>query len=361
MALPKKYDFNDYDNYITDPNPTTSAEAQDYFRNMDMLVSALVDAYLWQPNTTYTKGDVVKSPSMPSGVEAVCVNDTNGKSSNIEPEWGSVGGENIADGTCFWKLRWQHWSKSVIPMENLGLEYATEKQVEQGINNTAVMTPLRTKQEMLNHSSKGIDIPVLTLVGSRTVADLRTALEEWLSSVNFSCNAVRFGAPLYFVEAWNNEDLTYNIPDASYWNVYSIGSYGTAENTHLLFVSYDAKNIYTVRRQGNVWGKIEKLATNNALSMPSRNVIQISVSDATSGSDYYTAPADGWISAEFVQSGSGNSCGLRVVDCELWSYIGTGLADVELHVPIAKGQQCEMRRYNCTIRVAKFIYAQSEV
>ena len=61
MALPKKYDFNDYDNYITDPNPTTSAEAQDYFRNMDMLVTAMVEAYLWQPNTTYTKGDVVKA------------------------------------------------------------------------------------------------------------------------------------------------------------------------------------------------------------------------------------------------------------------------------------------------------------
>ena len=113
MALPKKYDFNDYDNYITDPNPTTSAEAQDYFRNMDMLVTALVDAYLWQPNTTYTKGDVVKSPSMPSNVEAVCVNDTNGKSSNIEPSWGSVGGGNVSDGTCFWQLRMQGTVTSV--------------------------------------------------------------------------------------------------------------------------------------------------------------------------------------------------------------------------------------------------------
>ena len=113
MALPKKYDFNDYDNYLTDPNPTTSAEAQDYFRNMDMLVSALVDAYLWQPNTTYAKGDVVKSNAMPSNVEAVCVNDTNGKSSNIEPSWGSVGGGNVSDGTCFWRLRMQGTVTSV--------------------------------------------------------------------------------------------------------------------------------------------------------------------------------------------------------------------------------------------------------
>lgn len=113
MTLPKKYDFNDYDNYITDPNPTTSAEAQDYFRNTDSLVGALVDTFLWQPNTTYAKGDVVKSPSMPSNVEAVCVNDTNGKSSNVEPSWGNVGGGNVSDGTCFWELRMQGTVTSV--------------------------------------------------------------------------------------------------------------------------------------------------------------------------------------------------------------------------------------------------------
>ncbi|MBR5173246.1 MAG: hypothetical protein IKW14_07600, partial [Phascolarctobacterium sp.] len=115
MALPKKYDFNDYDNYIPEPNPTTSAEAQSYFRNTDSLVGALVDAFLWQPETNYKNGDVVKSPSMPNGVEAVCVSTNGGKSSNVEPQWGNVGDENIADGTCFWKLRWEHWSKSVIP------------------------------------------------------------------------------------------------------------------------------------------------------------------------------------------------------------------------------------------------------
>ena len=113
MPLPKKYNFNDYDNYLTEPNYTTSAEAQDYFRNMDMLVGALVDAFLWQPETNYKNGDVIKSPSMPNGVEAVCVAENGGKSSNVEPQWGNVGGENIADGTCFWKLRMQGTVTSV--------------------------------------------------------------------------------------------------------------------------------------------------------------------------------------------------------------------------------------------------------
>ena len=80
---------------------------------------------------------------MPNGVEAVCVSTNGGKSSNVEPQWGNVGDENIADGTCFWKLRWEHWSKSVIPMENLGLEYATQTQAQAGTDNTTVMTPLQ--------------------------------------------------------------------------------------------------------------------------------------------------------------------------------------------------------------------------
>ena len=119
MALPKKYDFNDYDNYLTDANPTTSADAQDYFRNTDSLVGALVGTFLWQPGTNYANGDVVKSNSMPNGTEAVCVSTNGGKSSNVEPQWGNVGGKNVVDGTCFWKLRWKHWSKNVDEIADL--------------------------------------------------------------------------------------------------------------------------------------------------------------------------------------------------------------------------------------------------
>ena len=30
MAIPKNKNFSDYDNYLTDANPTTAAQAQDY-------------------------------------------------------------------------------------------------------------------------------------------------------------------------------------------------------------------------------------------------------------------------------------------------------------------------------------------
>jgi hypothetical protein len=104
MSLPKVKDFSDYDNYVTDPNYTTSAQAQEYFKNQGELLKAVILSSFWQPSTTYTKGAVVETPSMPKGTEAVCVS-ASGKSSTAEPEWGSVGGANIADGTVFWQLR----------------------------------------------------------------------------------------------------------------------------------------------------------------------------------------------------------------------------------------------------------------
>lgn len=120
MAIPKKLDFSDYDNFITEPNYTTSAEAQDYFRNMDELLEALVDCGLWQPQTNYPNGYVVVSPNMPNGTEAVCVAKNGGVSSNVEPQWGSVGGGNVSDGTCFWHLRYRAVSVNNIEADNKG-------------------------------------------------------------------------------------------------------------------------------------------------------------------------------------------------------------------------------------------------
>ena len=138
MALPGNKDFNEYDNYLSDPNPTTSAQAQDYFRNQAELLKAVIDCDFWQPETVYQPGDVVCSDSMPNGTEAVMVATKASVTSNVEPQWGAVGGANISDGACFWKLRWQHWSKDI----------ATQKQAEAGTDNTKVMTPLRTAQEI---------------------------------------------------------------------------------------------------------------------------------------------------------------------------------------------------------------------
>ena len=41
MAIPKNKNFSDYDNYQTDSNPTTAAQAQDFFRNQAELLKAV--------------------------------------------------------------------------------------------------------------------------------------------------------------------------------------------------------------------------------------------------------------------------------------------------------------------------------
>ena len=119
MALPGNKNFSDYDNYITDQDPTTSAQAQDYFRNQAELLKAVIDCDFWQPETVYQPGDVVKSDSMPNGTEAVMVATKAGVTSNVEPQWGAVGGANISDGACFWKLRFKNWGKTEEEARNV--------------------------------------------------------------------------------------------------------------------------------------------------------------------------------------------------------------------------------------------------
>ena len=146
MALSGNKNFSDYDNYVTDPNPTTSAQAQDYFRNQATLLKAVIDCDFWQPETVYQPGDIVKSDSMPNGTEAVMVATKASVTSNVEPQWGAVGGANISDGACFWKLRWQHWGKTEEQARNnLDLRIQTFTSTsELGLTNNA------TELEILN-------------------------------------------------------------------------------------------------------------------------------------------------------------------------------------------------------------------
>lgn len=113
MAIPKNKNFSDYDNYLTDKDPTTAAQAQDYFKNQAELLKAVVDSGCWQPETNYAFGDVVYSPSFPKNAEAVCMKA--GKSSTAEPAWNGIG-QSTADGTVLWQLRYKDALKN-------GLEY----------------------------------------------------------------------------------------------------------------------------------------------------------------------------------------------------------------------------------------------
>lgn len=131
--MEKIKDFSNYDKFITDEGYTTSAQAQEFFRNQNVCLKDVVASY-WQPETSYVLGDVIYSAKLGKSLQAVCV--SAGKSSTLEPTWGTVGGANVSDGTCFWKLRFKQWSEDV----------ATQQEAEAGVADDKAMTPKKTKQ-----------------------------------------------------------------------------------------------------------------------------------------------------------------------------------------------------------------------
>ena len=99
--IPKILDFNNYNRYPGDDNPTTDADMQDFLSNQNTILTAIADR-LWQPETLYSVGDIVASPSMPAGLVAVCV--IAGATSDVEPAW--TGNETtVVDNYCTWEMR----------------------------------------------------------------------------------------------------------------------------------------------------------------------------------------------------------------------------------------------------------------
>ena len=101
MSLPKIKDFNDFNHYPSDPQPTTDADMQDYMQNQNDILNALTKR-LWQPQTEYKLGDIVASDAMADGLVAVCT--IAGVTSDIEPEWGANEAA-VIDNSCTWIMR----------------------------------------------------------------------------------------------------------------------------------------------------------------------------------------------------------------------------------------------------------------
>lgn len=101
MSLPKIKDFNDFNHYPSDPQPTTDADMQDYMQNQNDILNALTKR-LWQPQTEYKLGDIVASDAMADGLVAVCT--IAGVTSDIEPKWGANEAA-VIDNSCTWIMR----------------------------------------------------------------------------------------------------------------------------------------------------------------------------------------------------------------------------------------------------------------
>lgn len=88
-------------NYSTDENPTSQQDYQEAVKNWVDTVKSLVDCTLWQPDTEYAAGNVLRTPSLPYELQLTCI--TAGTSGSAEPDYTDVSlGDTITDGTVTW-------------------------------------------------------------------------------------------------------------------------------------------------------------------------------------------------------------------------------------------------------------------
>jgi hypothetical protein len=93
-------DITDLFNYPSDPNPTTQADYITAVKNWVGNVINLVDIGLWQPETAYAVGAIVRTPSLPVFV-LKCI--TAGTSDVTEPDYTDVReGDTIQDNNVEW-------------------------------------------------------------------------------------------------------------------------------------------------------------------------------------------------------------------------------------------------------------------
>lgn len=95
--------FRDLDglfNYSADENPTSQQDYQEAVKNWVKTIVSLVDSNLWQPETEYTVGSQLLTPSLPYYVLRCTVAGTSGAA---EPDYTDVAlGDEITDGTVTW-------------------------------------------------------------------------------------------------------------------------------------------------------------------------------------------------------------------------------------------------------------------
>ena len=99
MGVPKSLDYKDFMSKSTSANPTTWDDMYRFFGNQGEITAALVKSLLYQPDTAYSSGAIVYSPSLPAGTIAKCT--LAGTTGSVEPAWPATGSA-VNDGTVRW-------------------------------------------------------------------------------------------------------------------------------------------------------------------------------------------------------------------------------------------------------------------
>lgn len=171
MSLPKCMDFTDYNRYSGEENPTTDAQMQDFMLNQNLLVKAAA-ARMWQPSTEYATGDIVTSPSMPAGTEAVCTG-AGMSDAALEPEWRM--NTSIPDGSCFWQLRYVHYMESL----------ATDDEAIAGEDGEKIITP-SAMRAAIDAILAGLNVGVKTINAVAPDAGGNINIKDYVSNIEVS-------------------------------------------------------------------------------------------------------------------------------------------------------------------------------
>ena len=92
-------DLTNLFNYSTDENPTSQQDYQEAVKNWVNTIINLVDCTMWQPNTEYEVGNVLRTPSLPLQLQLTCT--TAGTTGSAEPDYSEVeAGDTVTDGTA---------------------------------------------------------------------------------------------------------------------------------------------------------------------------------------------------------------------------------------------------------------------
>lgn len=221
---------------------------------------------------------------------------------------------------------------------------ATQSEAEAGTDNTKVMTPLTAKKCSQKYGlTYKADNPITSPVDD-TVA-----------------NWDELGSGVY----WFDKVGCLNTQPNQYGFLVNIVGHG---NLFQLWGQQTSGPMYF--RNGAIATKVltdwKKIATNGALSMPSEQFINVSV---TASGYKYTAPADGWFSLYAEVTDSSSSAYLMVS-----TGTGNGVLGDRINIPynlsysgfykqypMTKGRTYTIQYYNMSINAATFHYAQSEV
>ena len=111
-TIPALLDIDNYLKYSTDTNPTTNDDMQNYMGNQNATLKNLVGGGgLWQPNTEYEVGTVVRSPNQV--VNTLALVTVAGTTGSTEPSW-SAADTSVVDGSVTYEIRKHVLSSSDI-------------------------------------------------------------------------------------------------------------------------------------------------------------------------------------------------------------------------------------------------------